>query len=263
MKIALAANLSLMYAHLPWCERASAAASDGFSHAEVQFPYESTPNQWKHWLSESGVQLALMNAPPGDWERGDRGLAAIHGREAEFEASIELALAYCASTGCERVHVMSGNALASDSNARSTWVRNMKAACSAALKSGITLLVEPLNSRDFPGYFVSRQDEAIALIDATGCKNLLLQFDFYHLQVMEGDLLRHWNAHRDRVGHVQIAGAPGRNEPDTGEIAYQAVFDALVDCQWTLPVGCEYKPRHPTPEGVSAGLQWRDRFGLA
>ena len=262
MKVELAANLTLMYAHLPWDERARAAAGDGFAHVEMQFPYENPAIQWRQWLNESNVAMALINAPPGDWAKGDRGLAAMTGREAEFEASMELAFQYCEATGCPRLHVMSGVADFSDATARTTWLGNLKSASQAARSAGVTLLVEPLNSRDFPGYFVSRQADVIELIDTVGCDNLLLQFDFYHLQIMEGDLLRHWVAHRDRVGHVQIAGAPGRNEPDTGEIAYQAVFDALLQSNWTLPVGCEYKPRNPSPEGVSAGLQWRERFGL-
>lgn len=263
MRLSLAANLSLMYAHLPWGERAKAAADDGFRHVEMQFPYENSAAQWRQWLDESETQLVLINAPPGEWVKGDRGLAAIPGREAEFEASIELALAYCGATRCSKLHVMSGTADLEDAASRNTWIRNFQVACAAARSAGVMLLVEPLNTKDFPGYFISRQTDALALIDAVGVDNLRLQFDFYHLQIMEGDVLEHWARHRGQTGHVQIAGVPGRHEPDTGDLAYQKVFGALSDSGWVEPVGCEYKPRIPTREGVRAGLQWRSRFGLA
>jgi hydroxypyruvate isomerase len=257
-----AANISMLYPEQALLERIGAAARDGFAAVEVQAPYAATAVDFARSLREARAQLALMNAPAGDFDAGERGLAALPGREAQFDAGLDLALDYARTTGAPKVHVMAGipPAGADSGECRRVFVRNLRAACGRFAPHGITVLIEPINTRDVPGYFLNYQQQAADLIADVGADNLRLQMDFYHLQIMEGDLLRHLERHFPIVGHVQIAGVPERFEPDVGEIHHPAIFarlDALGYGGW---VGCEYRPARGTvPGGTSAGLGWMRR----
>ncbi len=250
-----AANLSLMYAELPFLDRFGAAAADGFRCVECQFPYGEPAEVIAQRLAEHDLKQVLINAPPGG--AGERGLAALPGREAEFRRSIvEQALRYAHVLRCPRVHVMAGTVPdGADRNAcRDTLLRNLDWAARQAAAEGVTLLLEPLNPRDAPGYFYSCQAEAHAVVAALGAPNVAVQFDLYHCQVGEGDVamkLREWLP-SGRVGHLQIAGVPERHEPDVGELHYPYLFALIDSLGWREPIGAEYRPR----AGTSAGLGW-------
>ncbi len=253
-----AANLSMMYNELPFLERFAAAAGDGFRAVEFLFPYAHAPEEISRRLEDAGLELALFNLPPGNWDAGERGLSALPGREAEFSASVAEALRYARALRCPRLHVMAGIPLqGADLQAcRASYLRSLKLACEQASAEGITILIEPINTRDIPGYFLNRQDEAHAIREAVGASNLKVQMDLYHCQVVEGDVatkLRRYIAH---VGHVQIAGVPERHEPSIGELNYPYLFDLLDNVGYTGWVGCEYRPR----SGTSAGLGWMNPY---
>jgi 2-dehydrotetronate isomerase len=274
----LAANLSMLYPEHAFLDRFGAAAADGFAAVEYLFPYAHEPDVLAGALKQHGLVQALFNAPPGGlnasdaqaaWELGDRGTASVPGRQSECQAGVALALRYAAALGNTRVHVMAGllpAGASADTVARhhATYVSNLRAACAMAAPHGVTVLIEPINTRDMPGYFLNRQRQAHDIAAEVGANNLAVQLDLYHCQIMEGDLIR--TIERDlptgRVGHVQIAGVPDRHEPDGGEINYPAVLAALdrvaADCGWHGYVGCEYRPaRGAVPGGTTAGLAWR------
>ena len=249
-----AANLSMLYREVDFLERFAAAAADGFQGVEYLFPYDHAPETLAGQLRQHGLQQVLFNAPPGNWEAGERGLACIAGREGEFRAGMERALDYARQLDCPRIHVMAGIVPAAAEEAQATYVGNLRRAAALAAPLGITLMIEPINGRDMPGYFLQRQDQAHALLAEIGAANVQVQMDLYHCQISEGDLatkLRHYLP-GGRVGHLQIAGVPGRHEPDVGEVHYPYLFallDALGYAGW---VGCEYLPAAAT----SAGLGW-------
>jgi 2-dehydrotetronate isomerase len=252
-----AANLSFLYTEVPFLDRFAAAARDGFRAVEFAFGYDFAAKEIAARLRTHGLELVLINAPPGDLAAGDRGLAALPGREHEFAASVVTALAYAQTLACPRVHIMAG-VLPTGANAeqrarhRSTFVRNLRFAAREAEEQGVTLTVEPINLRDVPGYFLNTQADAHAIREEAGVPNLKVQMDLYHAQIVEGDLserLRHW---LPQIGHIQIAGVPGRHEPDVGEINYRYLFALLDELGYAGWVGCEYRPR----EGTSAGLEW-------
>ncbi len=254
----LAANVSTLYPELPLVDRIAAASRDGFAAVEVQGPYAVAAAEFKRALDAARVELVLMNAPQGDYEAGERGLAALPGREREFEAAIATALDYARTVNAPRVHVMAGKPPADaprDACLR-TYERNLAWACDQLAPHGITVTIEPINQRDMPGYFLSYQQQAADIIAAVNKPNLGLQMDFYHLQIMEGDLVRHLERHLARVVHVQIAGVPERHEPDTGEVNYWALFAHLDRLRYAGWVGCEYRPARSGPGGTSAGLGW-------
>jgi len=261
-----AANLSMLYQELPFLERFGAAADDGFEAVEFLFPYDYAPAVLAEQLARHRLQQVLFNAPPGDWAQGEKGLACLPGREDEFLSSVERALVYAQALNCPRVHVMAGimPAAISADVLRATFVANFRAAARLAAPHGITLLIEPLNQRDNPGYFVSRQDDAHALIGEIGEPNVGVQMDLYHCQIVEGDVamkIRQWLP-GGRVSHFQIAGVPERHEPDVGELNYRyllAVVDEVAaQCGWQGWVGCEYRPaRGAVAGGTRAGLGWR------
>jgi len=261
-----AANLSMLYPELPFLERFGAAAADGFKGVECLFPYDHAPELLAAQLHQHQLQQVLFNAPPGNWAGGEKGLACLPGRETEFDASIDKALAYAQALRCPRVHVMAGimpTQSASDS-LRETYVSNMRRAARRARPYGVTLLIEPLNARDNPGYLVSRQDDAHALVAEIGEANVAVQMDLYHCQIVEGDVamkIRRWLP-TGRVAHFQIAGVPERHEPDIGELNYAYLLGVIdevsAQCGWQGWVGCEYRPaRGAVPEGTRAGLGWR------
>ncbi|RYF33460.1 MAG: hydroxypyruvate isomerase family protein [Comamonadaceae bacterium] len=253
-----AANLSFLYTELPFLDRFEAAAKDGFRAVEYLFPYEWQPQEIVRRLKDNGLQQVLFNAPPGDWEKGDRGIACLPGREAEFRAGIVKALDYAQALSCPRVHVMAG--LIPDGTIRDAlqgiYITNLRWAAVEAARRGIGLLIEPINTRDIPRFFLNRQDQAHAVVDAVGALNLQVQMDLYHCQIVEGDVamkLRHYLP-RGRVGHLQIASVPERNEPDGGELNYEYLF-ALIDelsahRGWDGWIGCEYRPRSNARDGL-------------
>ncbi|GLU33075.1 2-oxo-tetronate isomerase [Trinickia caryophylli] len=249
-----AANLTLMYNEHAFVERFRAAADDGFEAVEYLFPYEYEPSVLKAALDEHGLTQALFNAPPGDWGAGERGIAALPGREDEFERGIDRALEYAAVLGNRKLHVMAGVVAPQADRARhrDVYLRNLAHATRAARSAGITILVEPINTRDMPGYFLSRQDEAQAIRLELGEPNLEVQFDCYHCQIMEGDLATKLQRDIDGIGHIQIAGVPERHEPDIGELNYPYLFALIDRLGYDGWIGCEYRPR----AGTSAGLGW-------
>jgi hydroxypyruvate isomerase len=269
-----AANLSMMYPELPFLDRFEAAAQDGFTAVEYLFPYAFAKEELAARLKDHQLQQVLFNAPPGGtdaasidtaWNSNTRGTASIPGREAEFREGVELALTYADALNCPRIHLMAG--LLGEGQTRasnlSTYVANLQWATALAAKTGRDVLIEPINTRDIPGFFLNRQDHAHDIIGMVGADNLKVQMDLYHCQIVEGDVASKIRQYlpTGRVGHFQIAGVPERHEPDIGELNYPYLF-AVIDevsqaCGWQGWVGCEYRPRlGGQPGGTSAGLDW-------
>jgi len=242
------ANLSLLFTEVDFLDRFAAAAAAGFRAVECQFPYAWPAERIAAALAANGLQMILHNLPPGEWEAGDRGLACIPGREAEFRAGLETAIAYARRLGCRRLNCLAGipPAEAPAAAVHATLVANLRHAAARLAREGIRLLIEPLNDRDVPGFFLRRTAEAVRLIAEVGHPNLLLQYDVYHMQVMEGNLIRTLRAHLDRIGHIQIADPPGRNEPGTGEVNFANLFRVLDEAGYAGWVGCEYRPSRDT-----------------
>ena len=241
-----AANLSMMFAEHPFLDRFAAAAAAGFEGVEFLFPYDHEPQAVRDALDAAGLEMALFNCPPGDWQAGERGMAAIPGRKAEFRDSIARALSYAEAIRPDRLHVMAG--LTSGPEARAAYVANLRWA--AAQAPDRTLVIEPINTRDIPGYFLNRSDEAVAVIEEVGAPNLALQFDLYHAQIMEGDLTRRLERLMPLIGHIQIAGVPDRHEPDHGEVNFPHLFATLDRLGYDGWVGCEYRPAGRTEDGL-------------
>jgi hydroxypyruvate isomerase len=258
-----AANLSFMYQELPFLERFAAAAADGFAGVEYLFPYDHPAEDIAARLRANGLEQVLFNLPPGDWATGERGIACLPGRHIEFAAGVERALRYAQVLGNERVHVMAGIPTSGMGRAacRDTYVGNLRLACGRAADQGRTVLIEPINTRDIPGYFLNRQDEAHAIIAAVGADNLKVQMDFYHAQIVEGDIAVKYRRYQAGLGHVQIAGVPERHEPDSGELNYAYLLDMLDASGYAGWVGCEYRPRGGTSAGLSWLRRWRERQG--
>ncbi|MBS0308462.1 MAG: hydroxypyruvate isomerase family protein [Proteobacteria bacterium] len=249
-----AANLSFLYNEHAFLDRFAAAAADGFRGVEYLFPYEFSAAELRNRLDASNVQQVLFNCPPGDWARGERGIASLPGREAEFRRGMEQALHYAEALGCKRLHVMAGllDATHGKERQRAVYLENLAYAARQAALHGVTVLIEPINTRDMPGYFLHYQQDAHAICREVQVPNLKVQFDLYHCQIMEGDLAATMQRELAGIGHMQIAGVPERHEPDLGEVHYPYLFslmDALGYQEW---VGCEYRPRGNT----SAGLGW-------
>lgn len=252
--VQFAANLTMMFKDAPFLDRIDRAAACGFKAVEFLFPYEFPAAEIKARLDRHGLALALFNVFAGDWAGGERGFAARPGKQAEFRASVGQALDYAAALGCTRLHTMSGVTAGEPDRAacEATWLENLAWAADRAAPAGVTLLIEPLNTRDMPGYFLSRQDDALALIDRLGRPNVKLQFDVYHAQIMEGDITRRIERLAGKYAHVQIASVPERHEPDEGELDYAHVFAAFDRVGYDGWIGCEYNPRGVT----EAGLGW-------
>ncbi|MGR3717391.1 MAG: 2-oxo-tetronate isomerase [Thermohalobaculum sp.] len=248
-----AAHLSMMFTEHPFMARFDAAAAAGFGAVELRFPYAHPAAEIRGALDRNGLELALFNAPPGDWEAGERGLAALKDREAEFRDSIAQALDYAAVLRPGRIHVMAG--IAEGLEARAVYLANLAHAAEAA--GGQQLCIEPINNRDMPGYHLNNSTDAVAVLDAVGAANLGLQFDLYHAQITEGDLTRRLEALMPRIAHIQIAGVPDRHEPDTGEVNYPHLFGVLDRLGYGGFVGCEYRPAGRTEDG----LGWFARVG--
>lgn len=247
-----AANLTMMFNEVAFPERFAAAARAGFEAVEFLFPYDHTPQEVARWLKENNLANALFNMPPGDWAAGERGLASLPGREQEFREGVARALEYAQALGTKRLHAMAGlfPAGADRNRHRETFIENLRYAAREVAKHGIALLVEPINTRDIPGYFLNTQAEGHAIREAVGEPNLKVQMDFYHAQIVEGDLAMTFRKHFDGVGHIQIASVPARNEPDDGEVNYRYLFRLLDEMGYDGWVGCEYRPRGRTEDGL-------------
>jgi hydroxypyruvate isomerase len=254
-----AANLSMLYNEHDFTDRFAAAARDGFKAVEYLFPYAWPAKDLAQRLADNGLQQVLFNAPPGDWDAGERGLACLPGREAEFREGVLRALDYAATLGCPRVHLMAGLAPqgADRASLRATYLANLAWAAQKAAAQGVAVLIEPINTRDIPGFFLNRQDDAHAIVAEVGAPNLQVQMDLYHLQVVEGDVTTKLRQYlpTGRVGHIQIAGVPQRHEPDVGELNFDHLFAVIDELAFAGWVGCEYRPR----AGTSTGLGWFKR----
>lgn len=260
----LAANLSLLYPEHGFLDRFAAAAADGFTAVEMLFPYEHDAALVRALLDRHDLTPVLINAPPGDFAAGERGFAGVPGRATDFDAGIDRALAYAGAIGCPRIHVMSGLARTDVDGAAldALWIANLRRAAARAADAGLRLTVEPINGRDMPGYFLQRQDQALGLIAAVGAPNLGLQMDWYHCQIVEGDVatrLRRAMA-LGRLEHVQLAGVPDRHEPDRGELRVEYLLELLDELGYAGHVGCEYRPRDGGAGGTAAGLGWARRW---
>lgn len=254
-----AANLSMLFTELPFLDRFAAAHEAGFTAAEILFPYDIPATDLAARLSDNGLKLVLFNAAPGDWHFGERGIAAMPGREDEFARQIDQALAYATTLGCPTLHVMAG--ILPDGTdpqrAHDTYVANLARAAAAAARAGVMLAIEPINTRDMPGYYLSTTSEARRAIAAVGAPNLGLQLDLYHRQIMEGDLATAIRSNMQVVRHVQIAGPPDRREPDSGEVNFPYLFAMLDTLGYAGYVGCEYRPRGRTVDGLGWFAPWR------
>lgn len=255
--IRFSANLSMLYAEHPFLDRFAAAAADGFRAVEYLGPYDHPPEEVAEALDRAGLEQALFNLPSGDWAGGERGLGGLPGREEEFRAGVESAIRYAEALGCGQVNCLAGIAPAGAEAAHeAVLVENLKFAADRLGEAGLRLLLEPINTRDIPGFLVTGTDQALRIMEAVGSDNLWLQYDFYHMQIMQGDLWPTFERLRDRIAHVQVADNPGRNEPGTGEINYEFLLGRLDASGYAGFVGCEYRPRAGTSEGLGWIRSW-------
>ena len=242
----------MMYNEVPFLERFSAAAEAGFRGVEYLFPYDFPADAIAGLLEKHGLENVLFNLPPGNWPAGERGITCLPGREEEFRASVDTALSYALKLKTSRVHAMAGIAPAGADPAalEATYIANLKYAAAKLEPHGITLLMEAINTRDMPGFYLNTQAQSYALMTAVGAPNLKMQLDCYHMQIMEGDLAMKLRKYAPHCGHVQIAGVPERHEPDTGEVRYSYIFDLLDGIGYEGWVGCEYRPAGKTVDGL-------------
>ncbi|MGE0392213.1 MAG: hydroxypyruvate isomerase family protein [Vicinamibacterales bacterium] len=253
-----AANLTLLFTELPFLERIGAAASAGFEAVECQFPYDHPIEHITHALRGAGVGLVLHNMPAGDWAAGERGIACHPGRVGEFRSGVGRAVRYATGLRCPNVNVLAGLVPAgvSDGEARATFVENLRYAAGVTADAGLTLLIEPINGLDVPGFFLRRADEAVAIIREVGAPNLRLQLDLYHTAREGDDLVGTIERVGSCIGHVQIADVPGRHEPGTGRLDFAAAFAALDRAGYAGWVGCEYNPLGATVDGLGWRSAW-------
>lgn len=253
-----AANLSMMFTEVPFLDRFQAASDAGFAAVEFLFPYEFSPEIVKAQSTMAAVEIILFNLPPGDWSAGERGLTCIPGREEEFRLSVDKALRYALGLGTNQLHAMAGIPPkgADPAACRKTLIENLKYAADKLAPHNITLLLEAINTRDMPGFFISTQQDSHSICEAVNAPNLKMQMDIYHMQVMEGDLATKLKRYAPHCGHIQIAGCPERNEPNTGEICYEYLFRALDALGYQGWVGCEYRPMGRTGDGVGWMQSW-------
>jgi len=252
------ANLSMLFTEHDFLDRFDAAARAGFSGVEYVGPYDHPPEVVAARLKKNELSQVLFNLPPGDWGKGERGIAVLPDRIDEFRRGIDTAIAYAKALGCPQVNCLAGIAPADVDRAalEITFVANLSYAAARLKEAGIRLLIEPINLRDIPGFFLSTSRQALAIIDRVGSDNLFLQYDIYHMQVMEGDLARTIEANLDRIAHIQLADNPGRHEPGTGEINYPFLHAHLDRIGYAGWVGAEYRPK----AGTEAGLGWFEAF---
>jgi len=255
----LAANLSLSFNEFEFLDRFAAARKQGFSAVEFLFPYAFPKAELAARLNGEGLQQVLFNAPPGDFDAGDRGMAGVPGKEDEFRRSLDLALDYAAALKCPRIHVMAGNVPGPGAIPahRATCIANLQRATPLAKSAGVQLMVEALNPTDFPGYLVGSLETACDIIESAGSDDVFLQYDLYHCQMMRGRLAVSMRENFSMIRHMQIAGVPGRNEPDAmQEINYPMLFSLMDELGYQGWVGCEYRPRANTIEGLAWAAPW-------
>jgi 2-dehydrotetronate isomerase len=252
-----AANLAYLFTERPLIERFGAAAAAGFTAVELQFPYDHAASAVKAEIERHGLTQLGVNTPLG--REGESGLAAVPGREREFDQLFRQALAYVVAIGGRAIHCLAGTVPPEQRPAaEQVFIANLARAADLARENNITLLIEPINPRDRPDYFLNRVEHAVDVIAKVGRPNVRMQFDFYHVQIVGGDLIRRFEKHRSVVGHVQIAAVPSRHEPDEGEVNYPAIFALLDHVGYAGWIGCEYRPRGRTEDG----LGWARPYGV-
>lgn len=252
-----AANLSWLFLEHPFLDRFQAAADAGFRAVEFLFPYDHPAEAVAEKVKAAKLEVVLFNLPPGDWTKGERGLAAMPGREKDFDAAMEKALHYAQVLNCRTIHAMPG-LVEPGPETDATYHANLRRGTAAAKAKGVTVVIEPINHRDIPGFYLNTIAQAADAIQAVGADNLHIQFDFYHCQITEGALAMRFKDHFRQVGHIQIAGVPGRHEPDVGEINYPYLFEHIDALGYTGHIGCEYKPATDT----LSGLGWAKPYGI-
>jgi hydroxypyruvate isomerase len=245
----LAANVSMLFPELPFLDRFAAARKAGFRYVEYQFPYDHDAAEVARRARDAGVEVVLHNLPPGDYAKGERGIACLPGREREFREAVDRGIAYAKAAGCPRMNCLAGLA-PDDAKHRAVLVDNLRHAARKLGEVGLQLLIEPINTRTVPGFFLTRSQQAIDVLNAVGEGNAFLQYDLFHMQIMEGDLAATIERLLPRIGHMQIADVPARNEPGTGELNFDFLLrhvDALGYSGW---IGAEYNPKGDTVEGL-------------
>lgn len=252
-----AANLTMMFNEYAFLDRFQAAADAGFKAVEFLFPYDYPADVIAGQLRKAGLQQALFNMPPGDWAAGERGLAALPGRSEEFKAAVDRAIRYAGIIGAPTLHMMAGNADSADPVAAQSYRNALAFAADSTEAAGLTLVIEPINSRDMPGYFLCDFDHAHDLVTELGRPHVKLQFDVYHRQILHGDVIMGLRQMMPRVGHIQVASVPGRNEPGTGELNDARIFAEIDALGYQGYVGCEYRPAGRTEDG----LGWMPSIG--
>ena len=253
-----AANLTMLFTEVPFLDRFERAARAGFDAVEFLFPYDHPTHEIRQRLDAHGLKLVLHNLPAGDWNAGERGIACHPDRTVEFRAGVRRAIEVATMLGAPQLNCLAGKAPAGvdDAVLRATFVANLRHAAAELKKAGLRLLIEPINTFDIPGFYLSRTAQALAVLDELGADNALLQYDLYHAQRMEGELAATVERHLARIGHIQLADNPGRHEPGSGEMNYAFLFRHLDRIGYRGWIGCEYKPAANT----EAGLGWRERL---
>jgi hydroxypyruvate isomerase len=250
-----AANLTMLFTEVPFLDRFERAAKAGFEAVEFLFPYAFAAADIKSRLDANRLKLVLHNLPAGDWDGGERGIGCHPDRVAEFRDGVGKAIEYARTLGAPQLNCLAGKVPAGVDEAllRKTFVANLKYAAAEFKKAGLKLLIEPINTYDIPGFYLNRTEQALAILDEVGADNAFVQYDIYHAQRMEGELAATMQKHLKRIGHMQLADNPGRNEPGSGEINYKFLFAHIDRIGYAGWIGCEYKPAAAT----EAGLGWR------
>ena len=253
-----AANLTMLFTEVPFLERFERAAQAGFKAVEFLFPYAWPAEEIRQYLDANGLKLVLHNLPAGNWDAGERGIACHPDRISEFREGVGQAIVYASALGVRQVNCLAGKAPAgiADDVLRQTFVENLRFAAAELKKAGLHLLIEPINTFDIPGFYLNCTAQAVSILDEVGADNAFVQYDIYHAQRMEGELAATIQKYLPRIGHIQLADNPGRNEPGTGEINYPFLFNHLDSIGYNGWIGCEYKPATTT----EAGLQWRQQL---
>ena len=255
----LSANISLLFTENSFLERFRKASENNFQAVEFQFPYEFSPEIIKEKLDKFNLDLSVFNSLPGNFKNGDRGLACLPKRKEEFQRTIIQSIEYAKIIKCKKIHIMSGiQGSKNDLAYRDTYIENLQWACDKFSEEDLTVLIEPINSRNIPDYFLSSTDMAIKIIELTAKKNIKLLFDIYHHQIIRGDVTKYLKNIYSYIGHIQIAGIPDRNEPDISEIDYKFIFKIINDLGYKGWIGCEYNPIQDTVSGLS----WREKINL-
>jgi hydroxypyruvate isomerase len=247
------ANISMLFKEVEFPERFEAAAQAGFKAVEIQFPYGWSKRQLGEIARHAGVEVVLINIPAGDPEKGDRGLGCLPGRVGEFREGVAKAIEYSKALGCRQMNCLAGVAPSGvkDAKLRKTYVANLGYAAGELARHGMTLLVEPINTRTIPGFYLNKSAQALALMDEVGAANLKLQYDLFHMRIMGDDLAGAIAANLARIGHMQVADVPGRHEPGTGEIDFPPLFDLIDRLGYQGWIGAEYAPAGKTEDGLA------------